>query len=91
MGEFDAVNPFLYYIRVLNGQRDKLREHMKNQGVDTGIHWQAGHGFSFLKNCRRGPLEVTERIVEQILSLPLHSKMSESDIDRVIHSVRSFK
>ena len=91
VGEFDAVNPFLYYIRVLNGQRDKLREHMKNQGVDTGIHWQAGHGFSFLKNCRRGPLEVTERIVEQILSLPLHSKMSESDIDRVIHSVRSFK
>ena len=25
VGEFDAVNPFLYYIQVLNGQRDKLR------------------------------------------------------------------
>ena len=90
-GEFDAVNPFLYYIRVLNGQRAELREHMKNHGVDTGIHWQAGHSFTFLKDCRRGSLDVTERVVEQILSLPLHSKMSESDIDRVIHSVRSFK
>jgi dTDP-4-amino-4,6-dideoxygalactose transaminase len=90
-GEFDAVNPFLYYIRVLNGQRAELREHMKKHGIDTGIHWQAGHSFTFLKNCRRGSLEVTERIVEQIVSLPLHSKMSESDIDRVIHSVRSFK
>lgn len=89
-GEFDAVNPFLYYIRVLNGQRAELREHMRKRGVDTGIHWQAGHSFTFLKDCRRGSLEVTERIVEQILSLPLHSKMSDSDIDRVINSIQSF-
>ena len=90
-GDFDAVNPFLYYIRVLNGKRAELREHMKQQGVDTGIHWQAGHSFTFLNNCRRGPLQVTGRIVEQILSLPLHSKMSDSDIDRVVQSVKSFK
>jgi dTDP-4-amino-4,6-dideoxygalactose transaminase len=63
---------------------------MKKHGVDTGIHWQAGHSFTFLKDCRRGSLNVTERIVEQILSLPLHSKMSDSDIDRVIESITSF-
>jgi dTDP-4-amino-4,6-dideoxygalactose transaminase len=90
-GEFDDVNPFLYYIRVLNGKRSELRDHMKNCGVDTGIHWQAGHGFTFLKDCRRGSLDVTERIVEEIISLPLHSKMSDSDIDQIIQSVRSFK
>lgn len=89
--EFDSVNPFLFYIRVLNGERAELQEHMKRHGVDTGIHWQAGHSFSFLKDCRSGSLEVTERIVEQILSLPLHSKMSNSDIDQIIQSVRSFK
>lgn len=90
-GDFESVNPFLYYIRVLNGRRDELREHMKEQGVDSGIHWQAGHSFSFLKNCRGGGLDITDCIVEQILSLPLHSKMSESDLERVIQSVRSFK
>lgn len=90
-GDFDSVNPFLYYIRVLNGRRTELREHMNNLGVDTGIHWQAGHSFSFLKNCRRGPLEVTDRIVDQILSLPLHSKMSSDTLDQVIDSIRSFK
>jgi dTDP-4-amino-4,6-dideoxygalactose transaminase len=63
---------------------------MKQCGVDTGIHWQAGHSFSFLKNCRRGSLEATNRVVEQILSLPLHSKMCKSDIDRVIKSIASF-
>ena len=90
-GDFDDVNPFLYYIRVLNGQRAELREHMKEQGVDTGIHWQAGHDFTFLKDCRRGSLEVTERISQQILSLPLHSKMDESDLERVIQSIACFK
>lgn len=90
-GDLDNVNPFLYYIRVSGGMRSQLREHMKMCGVDTGIHWQAGHKFSFFKNCRKGSLEVTERIVEEILSLPLHSKMSDFDVDRVLHSIISFQ
>ena len=89
-GEFDSVNPFLYYIRILNGKRDNLREHMKKEGVDTGIHWQAGHTFSFLKNCRKGDLEVTNKVVEQIISIPLHSKMSNNDFETVVDSIISF-
>lgn len=90
-GDFKSVNPFLYYIRVLGGRRAALREHMRIQGVDTGIHWQAGHRFSFLTDCRKGSLDVTERIVEETLSLPLHSKMSDSDVECVIRSVLSFR
>jgi dTDP-4-amino-4,6-dideoxygalactose transaminase len=90
-GHLTSVNPFLYYIRVLNGRREELREHMKERGVDTGIHWQAGHSFSFLKDCRRGSLVVTDHIVEQILSLPLHSKMSCESVDRVINAIKSFE
>lgn len=89
--EFDAVNPFLYYIRVLNGERTKLRDHMKKCGIDTGIHWQAGHSFSYFKNCRRGSLEVTDRVVEEVLSLPLHSKMSGGDVNLVISSIKTFR
>jgi dTDP-4-amino-4,6-dideoxygalactose transaminase len=90
-GDFESVNPFLYYIRIMNGQRTALREHMKQRGVDTGIHWQAGHSFTFFKDCRRGGLSITEVVAEQILSLPLHSKMPEEDSDRVIDAVVSFK
>jgi dTDP-4-amino-4,6-dideoxygalactose transaminase len=89
-GNFDAVNPFLYYIRVLNDRREELRAHMNQCGVDTGIHWQAGHSFTYFRDCRRGSLRVTEGIVEEILSLPLHSKMDESYVDIVINAVRSF-
>tara|TARA_R110000850_G_scaffold221510_1_gene347270 strand:+ start:8688 stop:9878 length:1191 start_codon:yes stop_codon:yes gene_type:complete len=90
-GDFEKVSPFLYYIRVLNGSRNKLREHMKSHGVDTGIHWQAGHEFTYFKDCRRGDLVVTEKIVDQILSLPLHSCMSDEDQRRIIQSIVSFQ
>lgn len=91
VGDFSTVNPFLYYIRVLNGKRDELREHMKAQGVDTGIHWQAGHRFTYLTKYRRGSLDVTERITDQILSLPLHSRMDVATIGQVVSAITSFK
>lgn len=88
--DFSTVAPFLYYVRVLNGRRDDFRAHMATCGVDTGIHWQAGHRFSYFQGCRSGPLDVTEEIVEQIVSLPLHSHMADTDVTRVVDAVRSF-
>lgn len=89
-GDFDEVNPFLYYVKVLDGRREDLRTHMERRGVDTGIHWQAGHSFTYFKDCRRGPLDVTERIVDQILSIPLHSRMVHDDQNLVIDAISSF-
>jgi len=90
-GDFDSVNPFLYYIRVLNGKRKELRDYMRSKGVDTGIHWQAGHSFTYFKDCRRGPLDVTNKIVEEIVSLPLHSKMNKEDLNYIINTIRCFQ
>ena len=89
-GEFSSVNPFLYYIKITDGDRQHLRDYMKKNGVDTGIHWQAGHTFSFFQNCRKGSLRVTEKICEQILSLPLHSKMQEKDLLFISHLIKSY-
>lgn len=88
--DFVDVVPFLYYIRVPAERRDKLRGFLDERGIDTGIHWQPGHWFTLLKDCRRGDLSVTERIGHEILSLPLNSKMSDATLDRVIDGVRTF-
>ena len=76
---FDDITPFLYYIRVPAGEREGLRAHLKQRGVDTGIHWQPGHWFTLLRNCRRSDMSVTDRVGKEILSLPLHSCMSAAD------------
>ena len=89
-GDLENVNPFLYYIRVLNGRRESLREHMKKNGIDTGIHWQSGHSFSYLNSCKKLDLKITEKITQEILSLPLHSDIADEDVDRVINAIKSF-
>lgn len=88
--DFADVTPFLYYIRVPEDKRDALRAYMLENGVDTGIHWQPGHWMTLLKDCRRGDLSVTDRVANGILSLPLHSKMKQDDLDKVVETIRGF-
>lgn len=88
--DFNDITPFLFYIRVPQEQRDELRAYLKERGIDTGIHWQPGHWFSLLRDCRRGDLSVTDRVGREVLSLPLHSKMSEAALDQVCKAVEDF-
>lgn len=88
--DFHDITPFLYYIRVPADKREPLRAYLAEQGIDTGIHWQPGHWFTLLKDCRRGDLSVTERVGHEVLSLPLHSKMLPETQDRVIDAITHF-
>lgn len=88
--DFEEITPFLYYIRIIEGDRSEFQSFMTEQGVDTGIHWQPGHWFSLLKNCRRGDLSVTETIGRQIVSLPLHSDMSIESVDLICDAIFDF-
>jgi dTDP-4-amino-4,6-dideoxygalactose transaminase len=90
ISSFEDVTPFLYYIRVSAEKRQPLRDHLKALGIDTGIHWQPGHWFSLLKDCKRGDLSVTDHVGHQILSLPLHSGMDCEVQQRVIKAVQEF-
>lgn len=88
--DYEGITPFLYYIRVPGDKREPLRAYLRERGIDTGIHWQPGHWFSLLKDYRRGDLSVTERVGHEVLSLPLHSKMTTGTLDRVISGIRDF-
>jgi dTDP-4-amino-4,6-dideoxygalactose transaminase len=87
---FEDVTPLLYYLRVPAEKRSALQAHLAERGVETGIHWQPGHGFSLFRHCRRGDLTITERAGREILSLPLHSQMPLETVDRVCDAIESF-
>ncbi|HEU4435322.1 MAG TPA: DegT/DnrJ/EryC1/StrS family aminotransferase [Pyrinomonadaceae bacterium] len=88
--DFHDITPFLYYIRVPGDKRDGLRAYLAERGIDTGIHWQPGHWFTLLKDFRRGDLSVTDRVGHEVVSLPLHSKMSTGTLDRIISAIGDF-
>lgn len=87
---FEGVSPFIYTIRVLDGSRERLIEHLRESGVATGIHFMPAHSYSFYRECRRGDLSVTERVSSQIVTLPLHSEMAPGTVERIAGSVRDF-
>ena len=87
---FEEVVPFIYYIRVPSQSRSRFREFLREHGVDTGIHWQPGHTFELFRNSRCGNLEVTNRISQEIVTLPLHSEMLEEDVYTVSRAIKSF-
>ena len=89
--DFSDLAMFIYFVRVPDSDtRSRLVAHLAERGIHTGIHFQGAHDFSFYRDRARGDLSVTERAVEQQLTLPLHSFMEEETLDRVVDSVVSF-
>jgi dTDP-4-amino-4,6-dideoxygalactose transaminase len=88
--DFTDITPFLYYLRVPGAKREALRAFLSDRGIDTGIHWQPGHWFTLFRKCRRADLSVTDRIGNEVLSLPLHSMITTDTLDRVIAGIKAY-
>jgi dTDP-4-amino-4,6-dideoxygalactose transaminase len=88
--DYTGVSPFIYWLRVLDDRRADFIDHLRDRGVATGIHFMPAHRYSLYESCRRGDLTVTDRVSSEIVTLPLHSFMHESDIDYVCEAVTDF-
>ena len=88
--DFKGVSPFIYSLRVLNGKRDALIAHLDQRAIEVGIHFVPVHEHTYFKSCRRGDMSVTDRVVKEVLTLPLHSNMDQQDVERVIDGITSF-
>lgn len=71
-------------------RRDALKEHLKAHGVGTIIQWagQPLHRIRALGLSR--DLPATDRMFERCLMLPIHMAMSDSDVDYVADTIRTF-
>jgi dTDP-4-amino-4,6-dideoxygalactose transaminase len=88
--DFEGVSPFIYSLRVTNGHRERLINHLRSRGIDVGIHFVPVHRHAQFASARAGDLSVTERIVTEVITLPLHSNMRADFVGRVIDGVRSY-
>jgi UDP-2-acetamido-2-deoxy-ribo-hexuluronate aminotransferase len=73
--------------------RDALAAHLKTQGVPTAVyypipmHLQPAYA-RFPQGA--GGLPVTERLMNRVISLPMHSDLDEATQDRIVAAVASF-
>ena len=87
--EVAEVSPYCYILRVKKN-RDGLMDFLKEKGVGTGIHYIPNHLQSFFKKYSNDKMHVTERVWQEILTLPLYFDMSDEDVRLVIDSIKKF-
>ena len=81
----------LYVIRT--PRRDALREHLASRGIGTGVHYPIPCHLQRAAaelGVARGTLPVTERLSDEVLSLPMYAELSDAQIETVVDGVRSF-
>jgi dTDP-4-amino-4,6-dideoxygalactose transaminase len=88
--DFSNVSPFIYSLRILNNKRDDLIKHLNKLEIDVGIHFIPVHKHKYFSNSKFGNMDVTEQIVKEVLTLPLHSNMKTNHIQRIIQGITDF-
>ena len=83
----------LYVVRVPDGKRNALKEHLAAQGIPTMVHYATPvHAQPIMKShkTRKVKLPVTEKLREEVLTLPLFPGMTEPEIDAVAGAIQRF-
>jgi dTDP-4-amino-4,6-dideoxygalactose transaminase len=82
-----------YVVRVPDGRRDALREHLAKQKVGSEIYYPVPlheqECFAFL-DCRLGSLPETERAARQTVALPIFPELEHQEQVYVVRQIASF-
>jgi dTDP-4-amino-4,6-dideoxygalactose transaminase len=91
--ELSDNTPVYHLYVVRTPKRDELQAFLKNKGIFTGIHYpipvHLQKAMEFLEY-KKGDLPVTEKVVTEILSLPMYAELSDDEIGYVMESIQTF-
>lgn len=84
---YDEIVPHIFVVRILTGSRDRIREELLAEGIQTGIHYKPNHLLDFYRT--KDALPLTEKLYSEILTLPLHPDLTFQDVDHVCDALIS--
>lgn len=82
-----------YTLRVTDGRRDGLKQHLEAHGVPAMIYYPVScHLQNAYKSDRapEGSLPVTERLTHEVLSLPMSTELDNEQLTHITDTVKSF-
>lgn len=79
-----------YEVEAEASEREKLRSFLKDRGIGTILQWggKAVHQFEGLN--LKYSLPYTERLMDRMFLLPMHTGLSDSEVQYVIENIREF-
>lgn len=82
-----------YTIQVKDGKRDALQLYLKEKGIPTMIYYplpvQEQEAYKWIAR-PSGDLSVSVRLCKEVLSLPIHTEMTEQEQDFIIENTTNF-
>ena len=85
------VNDHVFYLYVIKcKKRNQLKKFLKNNGVNTGIHYliPVHKEKTYIKQNIK--LEETEKVPKEVLSLPCYPELKLKDQEKVINLIKYF-
>jgi len=90
----EDFNKHVYHLYVIRAEnRDELIDYLKERGIYTGIHYPIPIHLQEAYNdlgYKEGDFPVTEKVAEEILSLPMFPELTEEQIKYVTDSITEF-
>jgi len=82
-----------YTLRVSDGRRDALKQHLADQGIGSAIYYplplHLQECFGYL-GYKAGSIPEAERAAGEVLSLPIYPELTAAQRDEVVGAVRGF-
>ena len=90
--QWDGTENHVFHLFVVRTQnRTALQEYLKSQGIETIIHYPIPpHKQKALFNWNNLSFPITEKIHEEVLSIPLNSSLSDSEIQHIIATINRY-
>lgn len=83
---YDSLAPHIFVVKIAAEKRDGVMQHLQSVGIGCGVHYKPNHLLSLFNTDYSLP--VTEGLYEEILSLPLHTGLSEQDVAEVLAQLK---
>ena len=82
-----------YTLRITNGKRDQLMEHLQSKGIPCAIYYPIPlHSQKAYVDSRykEEDFPVTNQLVIEVISLPMHTELDDEQIEFITNSVLEF-
>ncbi len=82
-----------YTLKITNGKRDALAQHLGEKGIPFGIYYPVPLHLQKAymdERYNEADFKVTNQLAEQVISLPMHSELDEEQIQFITSSVIEF-
>lgn len=85
----------MYTIRIKRGKevRDNLIKHLSEKGIMTKVYFYPIHLTRFYKKefgYKGGELPITEKISDEVLTLPLYPTLTKEEVDYIFETISNF-